>query len=506
MYKQGRKFEKKGDIVQAYLLFSQAAAKDPSEPKYWARSQALRRQAALKAQSAPSAAAAPLESTEIAPEPGDIATPEEIEKARQPQPPVELSASEERKSFDLRENARGLFERVARAYGLDVVFDGEYPEGQPQRVRLDDASYREALHALQTATSSFLVPISEKLLLVVKDTPQKRQEVENTMSVIVPLPEPVSVQEATELARSVQQLMEIQKFAVDNTRRLVLIRDRVSKVRAAQRLFEQLLYHRPIVSIEVELLTVAKTSSISFGLQLPTRFPLVNFGDIRGGIRSIPEGFKNFLVFGGGKTFLGIGIGNAELFASATKAQTHSMLRAEVRSLDGQPAQFHVGDKYPILTAGYIGGNTTPDQQVYAPPPTFNFEDLGLSLKLTPKVHDAEEVSLDLEAEFKVLGAQSINGIPVISNNKFATRVRLRFDESAVVSGLMSATDARTLSALAGIGNIPILSPLLSRNTRSHDSGEVLLVIRPRLLSQPASEIATREVWTGTESRPRLPL
>jgi type II secretory pathway component GspD/PulD (secretin) len=176
-----------------------------------------------------------------------------------------------------------------------------------------------------------------------------------------------------------------------------------------------------------------------------------------------------------------------------------------MRALDGQAATFHAGDKYPIMTLGYFG-TVTPGEEVFTPPPTITFEDLGLSLKITPKVHDANEVTLEVEADFKVLGAASFNGIPVIGNRKFTTRVRLQFNQTAVVAGLVNNTEARVISGLAGTIAVPVLGPLLGRSTTDKDQGEVLLTIKPRLLSSPPSENMTRQIFIGAESRLLTPM
>ncbi|MBI1897603.1 MAG: hypothetical protein HYS04_13920 [Acidobacteria bacterium] len=498
--KRAGKLEKKGQFAQAYLLYAQAAAAEPANVRYWAKAEALRTRAAMAAQAAPPAfteASGPsLPPVDPLPAPSMA----EIAETRKPQPPVELKATPGHKSFELRAPPRPLFEEVARAYGLDVIFDGDYPAGgQPVRFGITDADYREALYALELATNSFLVPIGERLFMAVKDTPQKRSEVENTVAVAVPIPQPVTVQEAQELARSVQQLMEIQRFAIDSVRRIVVIRDRVSKVRPAQAILAQLLHHRPEVALEIELLTVARNSSTEIGIDLPAAQSLQPLDD---GRVTLAKAVKNLFLFTGRTSTLGIAITGAQLFASTLRTSTRSLLHAEIRSLDGQPVSLHIGDKYPIPSVQYLG-DIGPDAQSYTPPPTFNFEDLGLVLKITPKVHDRNEVSLSVEAEFKVLSGASFNGVPAISARRFANTVRLRFDDYGIIAGLVSSRHARSLAGLAGVADLPLLGPLLSKRTLEDDFGETLVVIKPRLLSLPPSEIVTTEIWTGTETRPK---
>jgi hypothetical protein len=493
--KRARKAEKQKDFANAYLLYSQAAAKDPAKREYWQRAQALRRRAATASNVMPaSLAAAPdRRPAEIGPEPEPVqpANQTDIIEARRPQPPVELKSSAPRRDIDLKGDSRTLWEQVARAYGLDVIFDGDYEAGEVQTFRTTGADYREALHALMTATSSFIVPMSETLMLVVKDTEAKRREVENSVALSVPIPEPFALQEAQELGRTVQQIMEIQRFSIDSAQRMAIFRDRVSKARPAQLIFAQLLTARAQVMIEVELMSVGKSTSNALGLNLPTSFPIT--------------ALQKTMTLGGSWPGLAVTIGSAMLVARGDRSDVRTLYKASLRALDSQAAQLHVGEKYPIMSVAYIG-DTGGSQDVFVPPPTFNFEDLGLILKLTPKVHDRNEVTFDVEAEFKLLGAGSLNGIPVISNRRFATQVRLGFDETAIVSGLVTQNDIRTLSGPAGLLNIPVLGGLLGQTSWTKDDVQLLLTIRPKLLTLPPTEVVTRPIWTGTESRTRIPM
>jgi type II secretory pathway component GspD/PulD (secretin) len=344
--------------------------------------------------------------------------------------------------------------------------------------------------------------------MVAKDTPQKRQELEPTMAITIPLPEPVTVQETQEVARAVQQAMDIQRLVVDSGRRMVLIRDKISKVLPARELFSQLLHRRPEVVVDLEFIEVAENSSLDYGLRLQTSFPLVWLGRLPGKLShivgNIPRGF-GYLAFGGGISAFGIGLADAELFASMSRSSSRLLLKSTVRSTNGQPATLHVGDKYPILTSGYFGA-VEGEGEVYTPPPSFNFEDLGIVVKITPYVHGTRDVTLEVESEFKVLTGDAINGIPVVANRKFQGTVRVANGHWAIVSGLLRTQEVKAISGLAGLSQLPLLGPLFRENSRSKEFGQTLIVLKPRLVIPPPTEVVTETVWTGSEGRPRIPI
>lgn len=518
LYNEARKAEKAGQVARAYLLYSEAAALEPDNHLYWGRSLALQTGAALQ-QSKATPPVAPAEAVALAAdspkgdaaaeadEPALIAaTAQDLAEARKPLPPTKLSAEPGLKDFSLRANAKTLFETVARAYGLDCVFDGGYQATQILRFEMDQADYREALHALEAVTSSFIVPISDRLFMVVKDTAQKRKEEEPYAAVIVPVPEPTTMQDLTAMITAVQQACGIQKVSWDSHSSIVVIRDAVSKVIPARQLLQDLLYPRAQIMLEMDFLEVNDSNALNYGLPLPSSFPVASFSTFMNNVPQLASNISGMLRFGGGAALIGIGIANLQLVASLTRSDSRVLLHSSARSVDGQPATIHVGQKYPIMTAGYFGPSSFSGPGAYTPPPSFTFEDLGLSLKATPHVHGTEEVTLTVEAEFKVLGGTASNGIPIISNRSLKSDVTLQMGEWAVVAGLIDDEDARSIAGIAGVARIPVIGPLTSNVTHNSSTDRVLILLRPTLLTPPPDNSLTHVYRMGAELRPLTPL
>ena len=512
LFAQGRKAERAGHIAEAYLLYSHAAAMAPKNKMYWQRSQALRTRAAMEAKVEPKASDDQPLADSGAPQDArfehqfDFPTPQDLRDARRPLPPYELHATPGRQDIDLRADAKALWEKVAKAFGLDCVFDDDYQAGQPFHFQLKDVDYRDALHGLEAATNSFLVALSPKLFIVSKDTPQKRQEREPTAAIELRLPESTSQQDFNSVITAVQQAFAIEKVAFDTQNNTVILRDRISKVIPARLMFEDLMYPRAQVLMEMQFLEVSRNDMITYGVNFPNTFPLTFLSNVFNNVVTVPSGVSGILAFGGGKTLIGIGIQNASLVATMTAGSGKLLLKTDMLSVDNQPATLHVGDRYPVLTSGYYGPSSFSGPNAYTPPPAFTFEDLGLTLKVTPTVHAMASVTLDIDAEFKVLQGTSVNGIPVVSSRVLKSKADLQFGEWALVAGLLGTTEARTIAGLSGVSRVPVLEQLTSTHEHDKTADEVLIMLRPHLVTLPPSVAATHTFRMGSDNRPLTPM
>ena len=507
LFAKGRKAEAAGHMAEAYILYSEAAAKEPGNRDYWMRSQAVRTRAELEEMLA--APVAPPTPKTAAPLPDiESATPEDRAAVRQPLPPMQLKAQPGLRDFDVNGTPETLFAVVSKAFGLECIFDSDYPAGASFHLHLNGVDYRDALHGLEAATGSFIVPLTDQRFMVVKDTPQKRIEREPVVAVEVRLPEVANPQEFTEIVRDVQQAMAVERVAQDTQNNTLILRDRISKVLPARDMFENFMRPRAEVMLDVRLIEINRNNDVTYGISLPTQFPLLALTNWFNNQPSIPQAISGLLSFGGGKTLLGLGVMDASAVATMSQGTGNVLLDSTVRAVDGQAASLHVGDRYPILSSSYSAGtgSTAVSSSTYTLPPAFNYEDLGLEMKVTPLVHNVEDVSLDIDAAFKVLSGTAVNGLPVISNRQIKSQERLKFGEWAMVAGLLNTQDARTIGGVAGLERIPFIGPLTSTHDHNTQYDQVVILIRPRLLTPPPSAMRTWSFHLGSDNKPITPL
>ena len=167
---------------------------------------------------------------------------------------------------------------MASFYDLEVIFDSEFEPGRPFRFRLDQADYRDALHALEAATDAFVVPVSPRVFLVARDTPQKRNDLEQFVTATVQVPQVLTSQELIELAQTVRQVMGVEKLGWDNKTSSIVMRDRLSRVLPARALLHTLLSYRSEVMVELQLIEVRKSDALNYGVNLPNAFNIFFMG------------------------------------------------------------------------------------------------------------------------------------------------------------------------------------------------------------------------------------
>src|SRR5580704_2771859 len=135
---------------------------------------------------------------------------------------------------------------------------------------------------------------------------------------------------------------------------------------------------------------------------------------------------------------------------------------------------------------------SSPTQTPY---PGAEYVDLGVKVKATPTLHQNHEVTLQLEFEIRALSGNNINGIPIISNRTLSQVVRVRDDETSLISGLLDKEETRSLTGLPGIADVPGVSYLGSSHNNSLTNTEFMILVTPHRLRSRVSH--ARSILAG---------
>ena len=113
--------------------------------------------------------------------------------------------------------------------------------------------------------------------------------------------------------------------------------------------------------------------------------------------------------------------------------------------------------------------------------PQVEYQDLGLTLKATPKVLRNNDVALTIDMKIDALSGSSINGNPILNNRAYSGVVTLRQGEGVVVVSELDKQQSRAISGVPGFSEIPGLNNVTDKDTQKNYSTQ-LIVMTPHVV------------------------
>ena len=111
-----------------------------------------------------------------------------------------------------------------------------------------------------------------------------------------------------------------------------------------------------------------------------------------------------------------------------------------------------------------------------------------------------------MQFDISALTGQNVNGIPILSNRTIEQVVRLRANETSILSGLIESSEIRSITGWPGFN---FLGPLTSDRSRQQSETELVIAITPRQLRLTPREgrtfYAGRGVGTAAPPEPPGP-
>jgi type II secretory pathway component GspD/PulD (secretin) len=383
------------------------------------------------------------------------------------------------------------------------------------------------------------VALDDTVLFACPDTPDNHRLYDRMGMRSFYIPGGNPAQELNELMNSLRTLFEFKFASLNAASSTITLRGPKAALEAATQFLGQLNSPRPEVMLDLKVFQVSHTYMRNIGLHVPNNFNLFNIpaaaltalggqniqdiinqliasgGINQAGNQSIAallaqlQGQQNSIfsqplaTFGGGLTLMGLSLDQLSAALSMNESSVRSLDHVHLRASQEKEATFKLGSRYPILNASFAPVFNNPaisqaigNQSFTSAFPSVNYEDIGLTLKAKPLVHNNSDIALELEVQFRTLGSTNSNGIPVIFNREYKGGILLKEGEPAVVAGMVTASDQRSLGGLPAFSKIPGLGVLTSQQSKQEQDDELLILITPYVVRGP-ERVEAPEIWIG---------
>jgi general secretion pathway protein D len=421
-------------------------------------------------------------------------------------------------NMKMSNDAKIVFDTIGKWAGLTVIYDPDFP-ARRITVELNNVTLEQALEVASLQSKAFWKPVTDNIIFVIPDQPQKRRDYEEEVVKTFYLSNTVTPQELTEIVTGLRQLLDLKRIQQVNSQNAIIARDTPDKIMLAEKMINDIDKAKPEVLIQVEVLQARSDRLRDLGV-LPGQSASLTFTP--GGVASSSSSGS-----GSGSTSTttsnltlnqlkhlstkdySVTLPGATANAVLTDTYTKIIQNPEIRSVDGLPAKLNIGDRVPVATGSFqagVGVGSTGGAGFVNPlvNTQFTYIDVGVNLDMTPRVHPNHEVSLKVKVEVSsVTGTSTIGGIqqPIISQRKIEHDIRLKDGEVNVLGGLFERTDTKTLNGWPGFAKIPFLRYFTSDTKTEHEENEVLIVLIPRIVRVPEwTKANLRPMFSGTET------
>ncbi|MEK6631242.1 MAG: secretin N-terminal domain-containing protein [Acidobacteriota bacterium] len=416
-----------------------------------------------------------------------------IERTRDlPPPGLDLPADVKMPdSLAFREaSSRVVFTALARFADINIIFDPAFRDA-PITVDLRRITLEHALASLSASTRNFYRVTAPRTVTVIPDTTAKRREYEEEVVRTFYLSN-ADVKETIDLLRIVVDARRIAPVVGANA---ITLKDTPERVAAAARIISAIDKARPEVVIDVEVLEVDRGRLRESGLQVAS--PGATGIDGSATVNRPGLTLRDLSMLTSADVFLS---SFPALFYRLLKSDSSSRTLAspQLRAQEGTAAQARFGERVPVpvTTFAPIAAGGVNQQPITS----FNYENIGVNIDITPRTHHNDDVSLSLKVEVSSISGTGYGGLPTFGSRSVNTVIRLRDGETSVLAGLIRDEERTVLTGVPGLVDIPLIGRLFARNKLDRQQTDIILTMTPHIIRVlDINEVDLRPFRVGRE-------
>ncbi|MGB5964811.1 MAG: secretin N-terminal domain-containing protein [Sulfurimonadaceae bacterium] len=173
----------------------------------------------------------------------------------------------------------------------------------------------------------------------------------------------------------------------------------------------------------------------------------------------------------------GMAIG-ASLDFLQTKGASKTVSSPSILCVNNQESSIYVGKTLSFQTGSNTAGTLGTTS-------SFKREDVGLTLKIKPRVSSADKVTLDAETILEnVLPVTDTNNQPVTTKQTVLTQAILRHGESIIIGGLVKNYITENETKVPILGYIPLLGWFFTHTDTQDQQDNLIVILTPYIIDK----------------------
>lgn len=282
----------------------------------------------------------------------------------------------------------------------------------------------------------------------------------------------------------------------DSRLNALIVQDTPERIPLYKALIDQLDVPTPLIEIEAMIIDVNSTKLDELGISWTGR----RGGTVGGFGNMAPTGDGNDLVLGALQR-------GASIDPSSLVVSSGNFLVNRIRALEGT-GDASIQSRPSILTIDNIGALLDLSETFYIRSvgervATVTPITAGTTLRVTPHFVQRAEgpvIQLDVDIEDGQIQETRVDAIPTVRRSVVSTQAIVGEGQTLLIGGYKSTQQTNDSNRVPIVGQVPLLGLLFSHKTNNYQTRERLFMIKPRLVSLPASAAnAVEALRTGPQ-------
>ena len=168
------------------------------------------------------------------------------------------------------------------------------------------------------------------------------------------------------------------------------------------------------------------------------------------------------------------------LRAITTRNKSNIMSTPTIVALDNEEASLLVGKNIPFKT----GSSTSAATTISNPFTTIKRQDIGITLKVTPRINQGDSITLEIEQSTENVSPTAVAGASDLITDKteIKTSALIKDGQVLVLGGLIREDDVKSSTRVPILGDIPLLGKLFRSSGINKTKNNLMVFIRPVIL------------------------